>query len=82
MTLLGMYSEAIQASTKCGSTPPTPTSLSKEVKAEVALSVFFNQHMNRVVSSLLGDEMSTSLFSVPSSVAKSFEKPSMLLYAS
>jgi len=72
------YAEAIQAASSTGSSPFDTSSLSQEVKAEVALIVFMFQHINRVISCLLGEEMSTSLFSVPESMAKSLEKPIML----
>ena len=52
--------------------------LNSTAKAEVALVVLLFDHINRVVSVIMGEEMSTAMFSVPRSMAKSMEKPSAM----
>ena len=51
------------------------SSLSPEAQAEVALVVFLYQHVNRVIDVILGEEMSTAMFGVPSGLARTYERP-------
>jgi len=46
--------------------------------AEVALVVMLFDHLNRVVSAVMGEEMSTTMFSIPRSIAKTMEKPGLV----
>lgn len=52
--------------------------LNSTAKAEVALVVMLFDHMNRVVSVIMGEEMSTAMFSVPRAMAKAMEKTSTI----
>ena len=52
--------------------------LSKVGQAEVALVVLLFNYMNRTVSAVLGEEMSTSMFSVPPAAARKMEGPRMM----
>jgi len=54
------------------------SSLDKPAMAEVALVVTLFDHMNRVVSAIMGEEMSTTMFSVPRSIAKTMENPDLV----
>ena len=52
--------------------------LSDKAKAEAALVVVLFFHMNRVISAVLGEQMSKAMFSVPESAAKRMEAPSVM----
>ncbi|CAB9512029.1 expressed unknown protein [Seminavis robusta] len=52
------------------------THLNATAKAEIALVVMLFDHMNRVVSVIMGEEMSTAMFNVPRSLARAMEAPS------
>ena len=52
--------------------------LSETAKAEIALVILLFEHMNRVVSALMGTEMSTAMFGVPRPVARTMEKKSVM----
>jgi len=56
--------------------------LNDVAKAEIALVVMLFDHMNRVVSVVMGEEMSTAMFSVPRSVAKVMEKRNLIRFMS
>jgi len=47
--------------------------LNDSAKAECALVVVLFSHMNRVVSAILGEEMSTAMFSIPRAAARVLE---------
>ena len=48
--------------------------LTDEAMAEVALVVLLFQHMNRVVSAIMGEEMTTAMFKLPRTMAKKMER--------
>ncbi|CAB9510612.1 expressed unknown protein [Seminavis robusta] len=56
--------------------------LSDGARAECALVVVLFVHMNRVVSAILGEEMSTAMFSVPRAAAKVMESKGMVQFMS
>ena len=55
-----------------------PSSLDDRAKAEVAIVVFLFEHMNRVVSVIMGETMSTAMFGVPEKIAAPMESPSFM----
>ena len=54
------------------------TVLTEVGKAEVALVVVLYNHMNRIISAVLGEQMSTAMFSVPKSAAERMESTSVM----
>jgi len=52
--------------------------LSAKAKAEVALVVVLYFHMNRIISAVLGEQMSKAMFSVPEGAAKRMESQSVM----
>ena len=56
---------------------PTP-SLDEATQAEIALVVLIFDHMNRVVSAIMGEEMSTAMIGVPRVLARQMEKPGLV----
>lgn len=73
-----LYAEAVHKATTTGTNVFYLTTLSEEAKAEVALTVLVVMHMNRSISSLIGEEMTTAMFSVPRPVAKRMESPKVM----
>jgi AhpD family alkylhydroperoxidase len=55
--------------------------LNDMAKAEIALVVLLFCHMNRIISAVLGETMSTAMFSVPEGAAKKMEAPSVMKIA-
>ena len=52
--------------------------LNDAAKAEIALVVVLFFHMNRIISAVLGEQMSKAMFSVPEGAAKRMEAPSVM----
>lgn len=52
--------------------------LTDKAKAEAALVVVLFFHMNRIISAVLGEQMSKAMFSVPESAAKRMEAPAVM----
>jgi AhpD family alkylhydroperoxidase len=74
------YAEIVHAATSNRMDLPTDDEavedfplLNAKAKAEIALVVLLFEHMNRVVSVIMGAEMSTAMFSIPRSVARGME---------
>jgi AhpD family alkylhydroperoxidase len=55
--------------------------LNDEAKTEIALVVLLFCHMNRIISAVLGETMSTAMFSVPKGAAKRIEAPKVMKLA-
>lgn len=52
--------------------------LTDSTKAEIALVVILFFHMNRIISAVLGEQMSKAMFSVPEGAAKRMEAPAVM----
>jgi AhpD family alkylhydroperoxidase len=52
--------------------------LTEKAKTEAALVVLLFFHMNRIISAVLGEQMSRAMFSVPEGAAKKIEAPAVL----
>ena len=52
--------------------------LTEAGQAEAALVVVLYNHMNRIISAVLGEQMSTAMFSVPKSAAEKMESTSVM----
>jgi hypothetical protein len=62
-----MYTDKVELATCNGEEldPESFTQLNANAKAEVALVIFVFQHMNQGVSAIMGEQMSTAMFSFP-----------------
>lgn len=71
--------DVLEENRKGGLAEEETSLLADEVtRAEIALVVLLFDHMNRVVSALMGEEMSTAMMGVPRVVARRMEKPNVI----
>ena len=80
-----VYSETVQDATVLQkkdilASARATSPLTSQAMAEAALVVLLFQHMNRVVSAIMGEEMSTAMLSVPRKVARTMESPGVMKY--